>query len=194
MQPAIAEARMFPRQCLQLLSKVAVVTLASIQATRSWNFHQPADVALAGLELHQQAPHFGPPYYELREFFRITDCNMSLSRLSSATSFFRRAFSSRRCFTSSASLTSMPPYRVLANTILSSHVLSRSPSFNLLQRRDHLRLCMLAPYHMSSPFLRPYRIHKWTNCRAQVRRCATPMASAMKVYVTCSPNIAAPSD
>jgi hypothetical protein len=30
-------------------------------------------VALAGLELLQQAPHFRSPLYEPREFFRITD-------------------------------------------------------------------------------------------------------------------------
>jgi hypothetical protein len=35
---------------------------------------------------------------------------MSLSKLKSATSFFGRAFSSRSCFTSCASLTSIPPY------------------------------------------------------------------------------------
>lgn len=45
-----------------------------------------------------------------RECFRITDCSMSLSSVSSATSVFSRAFSSRSCFTSYASLTLIPPY------------------------------------------------------------------------------------
>ena len=110
MQPPIAEARMLPRQLPQPFLNLAIVSPASIPAARSWHCHQLADVALAGLVLLQQAPHFRSPLYEPREFFRITDWSMSLSRLRSATSLFNRAFSSRRCLTSSASLTSMPPY------------------------------------------------------------------------------------
>jgi len=48
--------------------------------------------------------------YELRPFFRITDCSASLSKLKSATSFRSRVFSSRSCLASYASVTSMPPY------------------------------------------------------------------------------------
>jgi len=48
--------------------------------------------------------------YELHPFFRITDCNASLSRLRSATSFLSRVFSSRNCFASCAWLTSIPSY------------------------------------------------------------------------------------
>src|SRR6185437_10062193 len=50
--------------------------------------------------------------YELRLFFRITDCSASLSRLRSATSFRSFVFSSRSCFASCAWLTSIPPYLV----------------------------------------------------------------------------------
>src|SRR5262249_20090077 len=110
MQSPIAKAWMLAGQFSQPFLNQAVVSPASIPATRSRHPHQLADVALAGLELLQQAPHFRSSFYEPREFFRMTDCSMSLSRLRSATSFFNRAFSSRRCFTSSASLTSMPPY------------------------------------------------------------------------------------
>lgn len=66
--------------------------------------------ALTGLKLGLKPPHFRTSHYEPREFFRITNCSMSLSRLRSATSFFSRPFSSRNCFTSCASLTSIPPY------------------------------------------------------------------------------------
>lgn len=110
MQTSIAEARMLTRQLSQPFLNLAVISPASIPATRSRHCHQLADVALAGRELGQQAPYFRSTLYELREFFRITDCSISLSRLRSATSFFNLEFSSRRCLTSSASLTSMPPY------------------------------------------------------------------------------------
>src|SRR5438552_10576768 len=46
--------------------------------------------------------------YELHPFFRITDCNASLSRLRSATSFLSRVFSSRNCFASCAWLMTCP--------------------------------------------------------------------------------------
>src|SRR5579875_208264 len=110
MQAPVAQARMLSRQLPQPLLDLAVIPPAPVSTARSRHRHQLADVALAGPELLQQAPHLCPPLYEPREFFRITDCSMSLSRLRSATRFFSRAFSSRRCLTSSASLTSMPPY------------------------------------------------------------------------------------
>ena len=110
MQSPVAEARVLTRQFSQPFLYMAVISPASIPPTRSRHRHQLADVALAGLELFQQAPHFRSTLYEPREFFRITDWSISLSKLRSATNFFNRAFSSRRCLTSSASLTSMPPY------------------------------------------------------------------------------------
>ena len=85
---------------------------------RARNLHQRAGVALTGSELLCQAPHLYPPLYEPGQFFRITDCSTSVSRFNSATSFFSRAFSSRSCFTSCASLTSMPPYFALQAWIL----------------------------------------------------------------------------
>jgi hypothetical protein len=58
MQTPIAKAWMLTRQFPQPFLKLAVVSPAPIPATRSWHRHQLADVALAGLELGQQAPHF----------------------------------------------------------------------------------------------------------------------------------------
>ncbi len=66
MQPPIAEARMLPRYFPQPFLNLAVVSPASIPANRSWHRHQVADVALAGLNLRQQAPHFRSPLYEPR--------------------------------------------------------------------------------------------------------------------------------
>jgi hypothetical protein len=68
-QIAAAKARMLPRQFAQPFLKQAVVSPAPIPATRSRHCHQLADVALAGPELFQQAPHFCPSCYEPREFF-----------------------------------------------------------------------------------------------------------------------------
>ena len=77
MQSPIAEARMLAGQLAQPLLNLTVVSSASIPATRSRHCHQLADVALTGLELHQQAPYFRSPRYEPgwepREFFLITD-------------------------------------------------------------------------------------------------------------------------
>src|SRR5262249_4096263 len=109
-QSPISEARLLPRQLQQPFAQAAVVAATSVSIRHSRNLDQPADTALARVELLDQAPHFRTSLYEPSEFFRITDCNMSLSRLRSATSFFSRAFSSRSCLTSCASLTSMPPY------------------------------------------------------------------------------------
>src|SRR6202035_5641641 len=109
-QPPITVARLFARQGQQPLTQRGVVAPALIPVTHARNLHQPADAALARGVLLDQAPHFRSSFYEPSEFFRITDCSMSLSRLRSATSFFSREFSSRSCLTSCASLTSMPPY------------------------------------------------------------------------------------
>ena len=73
MQTPIAKARMLTRQFAQPFLNLAVISSALIPATQSRHRHQLADVALAGLELAQQAPHFRSPLYEPREFFRITD-------------------------------------------------------------------------------------------------------------------------
>src|ERR1700691_164210 len=51
-----------------------------------------------------------PLVYELHPFFAMTAFSISLSRLRSTTSFFNFVFSSRNCFASCASLTSIPPY------------------------------------------------------------------------------------
>ena len=44
------------------------------------------------------------------QFFESTSCNMALSKLRSATSFFSLAFSSSNCLSFFMSLGSMPPY------------------------------------------------------------------------------------
>jgi hypothetical protein len=60
---------MLTRQFPQPLLNLAIISPASIPATRSRHRHQLADVGLAGPELLQQARHFRSPCYELREFF-----------------------------------------------------------------------------------------------------------------------------
>ncbi len=99
--------------------------------------------------------------YELHPFFRITDCNASLSRLRLATSFFRRAFSSRSCLASCASLNSHAAIlrfpgvkRVLADANSPRHILRPPPRIHLLQRGYHLHFCVLALRH------RPFPLHR----------------------------------
>src|SRR3972149_6043130 len=101
MQAPIAPTRLLARQPHQPRPQPFIATPGPIAVTRYRDRHQPTrpplpDSRLQGCELHP--------------FFRITDCNASLSKLRSATSLFNRAFSSRNCFTSRASLTSIPPY------------------------------------------------------------------------------------
>src|SRR3954462_14304359 len=109
MQPTIPKARPFARQLDQLLAQDAIVSSSLIPVARSRNTHELAGVPFPELELPLQPLHFRSFGYELNEFFRMTDCSASLSNVKSVTKRFRRAFSSRNCFTSCASLTSMPP-------------------------------------------------------------------------------------
>src|SRR5690242_5348558 len=109
-QTPVAVARLCVRQLHQLLLQLRVVFPAPVPVRRSRNLDQLAGMPLTGRKLLYQPLHFRSPHYEPKWFFLITDCNMSLSRLRSATSFLSRAFSSRSAFTSCASLTSMPPY------------------------------------------------------------------------------------
>ncbi len=80
-------------------------TLRAI-AVRHGQHHQPARSPLTEGVVLFHLPDSGLQRYELQPFFRITDCNASLSRLRSATSFRSRVFSSRSCFASCAWLTS----------------------------------------------------------------------------------------
>ncbi len=110
MQPSIAEARLLPRQLRQLCAQRFVRPPRLIAVTRYCHHHQAARPPLAeGISF----PHLLDSClqrYELHPFFRITDCNASLSRLRSATNFRSRVFSSLNCFASCAWLTSIPPY------------------------------------------------------------------------------------
>jgi hypothetical protein len=98
--------------------------------------------------------------YQLHPFFRITDCNPSLSRLRPATRFRSRVFSSRNGLQSCAWLTSMPAILrfpsldgVLRHAHLACHILHRSPCFHLFQCSHHLRFRVPAPRHTLFPFL-----------------------------------------
>jgi hypothetical protein len=142
---------------------------------RARNLHQRAGVALTGSELLCQAPHLYPPLYEPRQFFRITDCSMSLSRFNSATSFFSRAFSSRSCFTSCASLTSMPPYFALQAWIVCLEIPYSRPTSSILRPASTCfkatiiwaSVCRLAP--MPSPTFRSEIIFAFGRIRGQAR-------------------------
>jgi hypothetical protein len=84
-----------------------------------------------------------------------------LSRFNSATSFFSRAFSSRSCFTSCASLTSMPPYFSLQAWIVCLEIPYSRPTSSILRPASTCfkatiiwaSVCRLAP--MPSPSSRP---------------------------------------
>src|SRR5579863_9768107 len=106
----IAEPRLFPCQLHQPHSQPFIAAPALIPVTRYRHGQQPTGPPLAEGILFAHLPHSRLHDCELHPFFRITDCNASLSKLRSATSFLSRAFSSRNCFTSCASLTSIPPY------------------------------------------------------------------------------------
>src|SRR5689334_15676815 len=114
-----SEARVLLSQRGQTLPQRVLAWPVSrlIPMARCRHIHQLAGLALAHRVLRADRSHILPRLpelrlhaYELYPFFRITNCSASLSRLSSATSFLRRAFSSRSAFTSCASLTSIPPY------------------------------------------------------------------------------------
>jgi hypothetical protein len=90
-----------------------VIPTTLIPATTSWNLISSQTWRSLASKLCLQAPHSAframsrdpgdrssSLGWEPNEFFLITDCNRFLSRLKSATSFFSRAFSSRRCRTS----------------------------------------------------------------------------------------------
>src|SRR5271163_4118138 len=109
MQAPIAEPRLLPCQLHQTQTQPFIATPALITVARYRHRQQAAGPPLAEGILLPHLPHSRLQDCELHPFFRITDCNTSLSKLSSATSFFNRAFSSRNCFTSCASLTSIPP-------------------------------------------------------------------------------------
>ena len=81
-----------------------------VTVTRYRHPHQPANPALARCVLAPQPVRVRPLVYELHPFFAISAFSISLSRLRSTTSFFNFVFSSRNCFASCASLTSIPPY------------------------------------------------------------------------------------
>ena len=78
--------------------------------TRPVQLHQPERPAFANLiSFHQSVSnHFLAP--RLYNFFEISSCSMCLSRLRSATSFFKLAFSSSSCFSRLNSLIPMPAY------------------------------------------------------------------------------------
>jgi hypothetical protein len=110
MQAPIPESRLFPRQLHQPHPQPFIAPLALIAVAGYRHRHQAAGSPLAEGILLPHLPHSRLQDCELHPFFRITDCNASLSRLRSATSFRSRVFSSRNCFASCASLTSIPPY------------------------------------------------------------------------------------
>src|SRR5581483_8135342 len=109
-QSPVAIARLLPRQPYQLLPQRPIRSPRVVTVTRHRNRHQPAHPALAGCVLNAQPAGIRPSVYELRPFFAITAFSISLSRLRSATSRFRREFSSSSERNRCASLTSIPPY------------------------------------------------------------------------------------
>ena len=101
-QPPITEARPLQRQRPQPLAQRPIVPATAVTTARSRNLQKPAGMPLAELVIDDQPPHFRASLYEPREFFRITDCRASLSRLSSATRRWMRwrrstAAPSERC-------------------------------------------------------------------------------------------------
>src|SRR5213594_1980892 len=110
MQPPIPEARLLPRQLHQLRAQRLIAASRPVAVTCDRYPHQPANPTLARCVLGPQPVRVRPLVYELHPFFAITAFSISLSRLRSTTSFFNRVFSSRNCFASCASLTSIPPY------------------------------------------------------------------------------------
>src|SRR5450759_3403148 len=94
MQAPIAEPRLLPRQLHQTQTQPFVAPPALITVTRYRHCQQMAGAPLAEGILLAHLPHSRLQDCELHPFFRITDCNASLSKLRSANSLFKRAFSS----------------------------------------------------------------------------------------------------
>jgi len=77
--------------------------------------------------------HIAPSLYKLRPFFRITVWSASLSSDSSATNFFKRAFSCSKSRSRRASFTSSPPhFDFQAYSVASLTPSSRASSFSRL--------------------------------------------------------------
>src|SRR5277367_4860400 len=110
MQSPIPKARFLSRQLHQLRAQWFIAARGLVAVTRHRHPHQPANPALARCVLQPQPVRVRPLVYELHPFFAISAFSISLSRLRSTTNFFSFVFSSRNCFASCASLTSIPPY------------------------------------------------------------------------------------
>src|ERR1700720_3771874 len=110
MQPPISKARFLSRQLHQAYSQPFIAPPGSVAITRYRHRHQKTRPPLAEGILSAHLPDSRLQDCELHPFFRITDWSASLSKLKSATNFFRRPFSSRSCFPSGTSFTSIPPY------------------------------------------------------------------------------------
>src|SRR6059058_6201017 len=110
MQSSIPEPRLLPRQLHQLRPQWLIAAPRLVAVSRDRHHDHTARPPLAEGILLLHLPDSCLQRYELHPFFRITDCNASLSRLRSATSFLSRVFSSRNCFASCAWLTSIPSY------------------------------------------------------------------------------------
>src|SRR5271165_7181745 len=110
MQTPIPEARFLSRQLHQSRAQLIIAACGLITATRYRYPQKPANPALARRVLPSQPVRIRPLVYELHPFFAMTAFSISLSRLRSTTGFFNFVFSSRNCFASCASFTSIPPY------------------------------------------------------------------------------------
>src|ERR1700677_442211 len=142
MQTPIPGARLQPRQLDQLPAQRFGAASAPVAVTRYRHPHQPANPALARCVLVPQPVRVRPLVYELHPFFAITAFSISLSRLRSTTSFFSRAFSSRNCFASCASLTSIPPYCAVQMLIVCFHPPTSRPTSSALRPASS---CFSAP-------------------------------------------------
>src|SRR5260370_24691425 len=97
-QPPIAESWLLSCQFHQAHSQSFIAAPALIPVARYRHRQQSTGPPLAEGILLAHLPHSRLQDCEPHPFFRITDCNASLSILRSATSLFNRAFSSRNCF------------------------------------------------------------------------------------------------
>src|SRR5512133_4286307 len=110
-QAPIAEARLLPRQFDQVLAQLRVILRPwFISITAAIHRQQLASPALTEAVFGNHESHILPLTYKLQPFFRMTPFRASRSRLRSATSCFRRRFSSSSSFKRRASFTSIPPY------------------------------------------------------------------------------------
>src|SRR5690606_7746190 len=75
----------------------AAVVVSAARVPEQGTGPTPADAVMARQVHHRFTLQRGPPH-----FFEATSCRIALSRLSSATSFFSRAFSSCNCLSSRA--------------------------------------------------------------------------------------------